>query len=485
MNGSTACPTTYDRLFIGGRWVAAETDATVPVVNPHTEQPIGVIPDASAEDVDRAVAAARTSFEQGHWRRSAPAERAPFFTALAEAFKEHSAAIAEITTLEMGCPISQSMMINGALPQMQLDYYAAMAGELDLEERRVGPLGTTIVRREPAGVVGAIVPWNGPIYLALNKVLPALIAGCSVVLKPAPEASLGLLRLAEIIQSAGLPDGVLNVVTAGREAGEHLVTHPGVDRVSFTGSSAAGRRVAALCGERLKRVGLELGGKSAAIVLDDADLSSTVEGLLPACLANSGQICAAQTRILVSERRHDEVVDALAGAVGSMKVGDPADPATDVGPLASSRQRDRVEGYIALGRDHGATTVLGGGRPAGLPAGWYVEPTIFTGVTNDMRIAREEIFGPVLAVIRYRDEAEAVAIADDSEFGLAGSVWTADVDRGLEVARSVRVGSYGVNTYTSDVNVPFGGSKASGIGREGGPEGIEEYFEPKSIKLPY
>jgi aldehyde dehydrogenase (NAD+) len=477
--------TEHERLYVGGEWVTPATDAVFAVVNPHTEQRIGAVPDSTAADVDRAVAAARAAFDTGPWRRTGVAERAAVIGGLAAAFERERDAIVGLTTAEMGCPVTQSAMINGVLPSMQLGYHATLAAELTLEERRTGPMGTTVVRREPIGVVAAIVPWNGPIYLALNKILPALLAGCSVVLKPAPEASLGLLHLTRLIAESGLPDGVFNVVTGGAEVGESLVVHPGVDRVSFTGSTAAGRRIAALCGERLKRVGLELGGKSAAIVLDDADLVATVDGLKTAALLNTGQICAAQSRLLVSRRRHDEFVDALVEAVRAMRVGDPADPATEIGPLVSARQRDRVEGYLALGREEGAKAVLGGGRAADRPTGWYVEPTVFSGVDNAMRVAREEIFGPVLTVIPYEDEDEAVRIANDSEYGLAGSVWTGDVEHGLALARSVRVGSYGVNGYTSDVNVPFGGFKSSGLGREGGPEGLDEYFELQSVKLPY
>ncbi|MEU5691846.1 aldehyde dehydrogenase [Actinosynnema sp. NPDC020468] len=482
---NAAAQTAHDRLFVDGDWVAPAGDAVLAVVNPHTEQRIGQVPDSTPADVDRAVAAARAAFDSGPWRRTSPAERAEVLGGLAAAFERERDTIVGLTTAEMGCPVSQSALINGVLPTMQLGYHAGLAADLAVEERRTGPMGTTVVRREPIGVVAAIVPWNGPIYLALNKILPALLAGCSVVLKPAPEASLGLLHLTGLIAASGLPAGVFNVVTGGREVGESLVAHPGVDRVSFTGSTAAGRRIAALCGERLKRVGLELGGKSAAIVLDDADLAATVEGLKTASLLNTGQICAAQSRLLVSHRRHDEFVDALVDAVGAMRVGDPTDPATEVGPLVSARQRDRVEGYLALGREEGAKTALGGGRVPGRATGWYVEPTVFTGVDNSMRVAREEIFGPVLTVIPFRDEEEAVAIANDSEYGLAGSVWTDDVERGLALSRAVRVGSYGVNCYTSDVTVPFGGFKASGLGREGGPEGVDEYFEFQSVKLPY
>jgi aldehyde dehydrogenase (NAD+) len=473
----------YDELYIGGQWRPSRSLTRLFAVNPSTEEAFGSFPDASAEDADEAVSAARTSFDDGQWRNASIEARAQALARLAELYRASSADIAAVTTTEMGCPISLSAVINGGLPQRQLDWFAELAGTVELEEPRDTPVGRYLVRREPVGVVVAVVPWNGPLYLAISKVIPALIAGCSVVLKPAPEASLGLLHFAKLAHAAGIPDGVLNVVTAGREVGEHLVTHPWVDRVSFTGSTAAGRRVAALCGERLKRCGLELGGKSAALVLDDAPLPATIDALKFASLANSGQICALQTRILVSERRADEFIEALTAAVGVMNVGEPTDPTTEIGPLVSRRQRARVEHYIESGRREGATLVLGGGRPD-RTAGWYVEPTIFTDVTNSMCIAREEIFGPVLVVIRYSTEAEAIALANDSEYGLAGGVWTADAARGLEIARQIRVGSVGINNPGSDVSVPFGGFKASGIGREGGREGLEEYFETKSIALP-
>lgn len=471
------------QLWIGGSWVPTSDGRSIDIISPRLETPLGTIADATAADADRAIQSAKQAFDTGDWRHASPVHRGRVLNVFGDVFAEHAASIAEVTTMEMGCPITQSHMINGSLPQMQIRYFGQLADSLEMNEHRQGILGTTLVRREPVGVVIAIVPWNGPIYLALNKVLPALLAGCSVVLKPAPEASLGLLRVAELLGQAGLPAGVLNVVTGGREVGEYLVTHPLADRVSFTGSTAAGRRIATLCGERLRRVGLELGGKSAAIILDDADLDHTIDGLRFASMANSGQICALQTRILVSHARHDEVVDALIAMLGSMQVGDPLDPATDVGPLVTSRQRDRVEGYIASGLDDGAQLALGGGRPDDQPTGWYVEPTLFAGVSNDMKIAREEIFGPVLSVIRYSDEHDAVQIANDSDYGLAGSVWTGDREHGIDLVRRLRVGSAGVNCYGSDVNVPFGGFKSSGIGREGGPEGLDEYFEFQSIAL--
>jgi betaine-aldehyde dehydrogenase len=278
---------------------------------------------------------------------------------------------------------------------------------------------------------------------------------------------------------------VVNIIAAGREVGEHLVRHPGIDKVAFTGSTVAGRRIAAICGEQLKRVSLELGGKSAAVVLEDADVAAAVEGIRFVGLMNSGQACVAQTRILVSRERHDSFAQALAELVAKMPVGDPMDPETEIGPMVAKRQQERVEGYIALGSDEGAKVLTGGtGRPSGLDKGWYVRPTVFANVDNTMRIAQEEIFGPVLCVIPYGDEAEAVAIANDSEYGLAGSVWTADADRGLEVARQVRTGTFGINQYLMDFTSPFGGFKASGLGREFGPEGLSAYLEPKSIALP-
>jgi aldehyde dehydrogenase (NAD+) len=345
-------------------------------------------------------------------------------------------------------------------------------------------MGQALVRREPVGVVGAIVPWNVPLFTTIAKLAPSLAAGCTVVLKPSPETPLDAIILAEALIEIGLPAGVVNILPAGRETGEYLVTHPGVDKISFTGSTAAGKRIAALCGERLRRYSLELGGKSAAIILEDADLESTMAGLLPAAMMNNGEACVAQTRILAPRDRYREIVDALSERVGAQKVGDPLDPATEVGPLAAGRQRDRVEKYIALGQEEGAKISVGGGRPVGLDKGWYVEPTVFIDVDNKMRIAQEEIFGPVVCVIPYGDAAEAVAIANDSDYGLSGSVWTADPQRGLDVARQVRTGTYTINGFTLDFGTPFGGYKQSGIGREFGPEGLELFLELKSVNLP-
>jgi acyl-CoA reductase-like NAD-dependent aldehyde dehydrogenase len=329
-----------------------------------------------------------------------------------------------------------------------------------------------------------VIPWNNPMVIALIKLVPALLAGCTAVLKPAPETPLDSYLLAELFAEAGLPEGVLNVVPANREASEYLVTHPGVDKVTFTGSTAAGQRVAEVAGPLLKRVTLELGGKSAAVVLDDADFPSVVESLRAGSFRNSGQVCSLKTRIVVPRSRHDEFIDDLRAMVDTMPVGDPTDPATQIGPMVNQRQHERVLGYIDIGREEGATLVRGGGRPAGLDRGYYVEPTIFTDVTPDMRIAQEEIFGPVVSVIPYDDEAEAVAIANDSTYGLNGSVFTGDAAHGVDIARRIRTGTVEVNGSPVGFTAPIGGFKYSGIGREAGLEGFDSYVELKSIGLP-
>ncbi|MBP2703253.1 aldehyde dehydrogenase [Microbispora sp. RL4-1S] len=470
-----------DRLFIAGGWVAPAGTGTIEVISPHTEEVVARVPEGTAADMDRAVAAAREAFDRGPWPRMSMAERAAVVARLAGLYEARQGEIAETITMEMGSPITFSQLAQAPQPLGMLRYYAGLGATFPVEEERPGMFGPVIVRREPVGVVAAIVPWNVPQFVIMTKLAPALVAGCTVVIKPAPETPLDSYLLAEMIEEAGIPAGVVNIVAAGREAGEHLVSHPGVDKVAFTGSTAAGRRIGAICGERLKRCTLELGGKSAAIVLDDCDLPSAMGFLSLATLMNNGQACVAQTRILASRSRYDEVVEAVAEMVRGQRVGDPADPATGIGPLVAARQRDRVEGYVRAGIDEGAKAVVGGlDRPFG--RGWYVAPTVFADATNDMRIAREEIFGPVLTVIPYVDEADAIRIANDSDYGLSGSVWTADPDHGVEIARRVRTGTYGVNMMnTMDPNTPFGGVKSSGFGRELGPEGLEAYLECKSI----
>jgi betaine-aldehyde dehydrogenase len=478
----------YDRLYIGGDWVAPEGTDTIGVISPVSEEVIAHVPDGTEADIDKAVAAARIAFDRGPWPRMAPAERGEILRKAAAQIMAETADLAEIITQEMGAPITFSNLGQVMAPMMIFNYYADLAGTFAFDEVRDGLLNPKVlVTKEPVGVVGAIAPWNVPLFIAAAKLAPSLAAGCTVVYKPAPETPLDAFRLAEIFEECGLPKGVLSVVPAGREVSEHLVTHPGVDKISFTGSGVGGKRIGGLCGERLKRCTLELGGKSAAIILDDADLATTIPTLLPNAIMNNGQACIAQTRILAPRARYGEVVDAVVSGVSAMKVGDPMDPATEVGPVVAERQRTRIEGYLDSGREEGATVAIGGGRPGGsdFAKGWYVEPTVFSDVDNKMKIAQEEIFGPVLVVIPYDGDDNAVEIANDSNYGLCGSVWTNDNDRGLGIARQVRTGTYMLNSFAPiDFATPFGGFKESGVGREFGPEGLESFLEKKSIGLP-
>ncbi|WP_262321247.1 aldehyde dehydrogenase [Acidiferrimicrobium sp. IK] len=473
----------YDAFYIDGGWAKPATADTFRVVSPHTEEVIASVPAGAAADMDAAVGAARKAFDSTDWPTRAPEERMEVVRRFADLYAGRMAEMADVITAEMGSPTSFSQLAQSPAPWMMLTTFLDVAASYPWEEQRSGVLGSPVtVRRAPVGVVAAIVPWNVPQFVTMSKLAPALLAGCTVVLKPAPETPLDAYLLAELLHEAGVPAGVVNIVPAGREVGAHLVAHPGVDKVAFTGSTAAGRAIASVCGQQLKRCSLELGGKSAAVILDDADLAATMEGLKFASLMNSGQACVAQTRILASRANYDAVVDALAETVAGMTVGDPADPATEIGPLVSQRQRERVAKYIALGEEEGARVATGGsGRPAGLERGWYVQPTVFAGATNTMRIAREEIFGPVLTVIPYQDLDDAVRIANDSEYGLAGSVWTAERAAGMDVARRLRTGTVGVNQYTMDFVAPFGGFKASGIGREFGREGLDAYSELQSL----
>jgi len=473
-------------LYIGGEWTPPSDGGAFDVISPHTEGVIGRAPAAGPRDVDRAVAAARAAVDEGPWPGLDPSERVDALRGLAALYGERRREMAELITAEMGAPITFSKLAQATLPCTMLGAFADVAEAHRWEEVRPGYYGQDVtLRKEPVGVVAAIVPWNMPQFSIVVKLAPALLAGCAVVLKPAPETPLDALLLAEMIDELGLPPGVVSVLPGDRVVGEHLVGHPGVDKVAFTGSTAAGRQVAAACAANLTRVSLELGGKSAAVVLDDADPAAVAAGARVAGLMNGGQACVAQTRYLVPESRYGEMVGALAATVDELVVGDPHDRSTEIGPLVARRQQERVRDYISLGEKEGARLVVGGtDLPDGVDRGWYVRPTLFADVDNGMRIAREEIFGPVLTVIPYRDEDDAVRLANDSDYGLSGSVWTADVDRGLAVAHRVRTGTFGVNQpYSMDPAAPFGGVKASGFGRELGSEGLDEFLDVKAISV--
>ncbi|GAB3379414.1 aldehyde dehydrogenase [Amycolatopsis echigonensis] len=474
----------YDRLYLAGDWAEPASAQRIPVRSATTEEPIGSVPEAAEADVDTAVAAARRTFDDpSGWSRN-PQLRAEALERFAVALENRAAETSRRVTIQNGMPISLAQQFEGGFPPVLLRYFSGLATGSPQEETRPGLLGgSSRVLREPIGVVAAIVPWNVPQAITFLKLAPALAAGCTVVLKPAPETVLDAMLMCEAAAEAGLPEGVLNVVPGGRELGAYLIGHPGVDKVSFTGSTAAGRSIAETCGRLLRPVTLELGGKSAAIVLDDAELAATIESFFAATLLNNGQICWLGTRVLAPRTRYAEVVDTVTDLARSLTVGDPLDEATQLGPLVSARQRDRVESYIAKGLGEGARLTTGGGRPADRDRGWFVQPTVFADVDNKHTIAQEEIFGPVLSVIPYADEDEAVAIANASEYGLGGTVWTADPDRGEAVARRVASGTIGINAYTNDPVAPFGGIKSSGIGRELGPEGLHSYQVFKTIYL--
>ncbi|MFE6893761.1 aldehyde dehydrogenase [Streptomyces sp. NPDC057694] len=474
----------HGQLFIGGELTDPLGKDVIEVVSPHTGEVFGRVPHAAPADVDRAVAAARRAFDEGPWPRMTLDERIAVVTRIKDAIAVRHEEIAKVISQENGSPYSWAVLAQALGAMMVWDSAINVARDFTYEETRDGALGKLLVRREPVGVVAAVVPWNVPQFVAAAKLAPALLAGCTVVLKPSPESPLDAYLLGEIAQEAGLPEGVLSILPADREVSEYLVAHPGIDKVSFTGSVAAGKRVMEVAARNLTRVTLELGGKSAAVVLPDADIESTVAGVVPAAWMNNGQACVAQTRILLPRSRYDEFAEAFTAAASALVVGDPLDPATQVGPLVAKRQQQRNLDYIRIGQEEGAKILTGGGVPKGYEAGAYVEPTLFGDVHNGMRIAREEIFGPVICLLPYGDEAEAVKIANDSDYGLSGSVWTADVAHGIDIARQVRTGTYNVNTFSLDMLGPFGGYKNSGVGREFGPEGYSAYLEHKMIHLP-
>lgn len=469
-------------LFIDGKWRQPASGDVVEVVCPSTEEVVATVPDAIDADVNLAVDAARRAFDAGPWRRATVAERVRVLGEALQTLESRIAEIAELVTTEMGMPISASTQVIPDAFSTARFFLDVAAAEPVVDVRKGS--GSAAVIREPVGVVASFAPWNGPFSLGLAKIFAALVTGCSVVYKPAPEAPLDVFLVAESLDAAGLPAGAFNLLTGGTPTGQLMVAHPEIDMVSFTGSTAAGRQIGQVCGQGLKRMQLELGGKSAAIVLEDADMDTTLAALAAGSFFNSGQMCLAYSRVLAPASRYDEVVEALCATAESFLVGDPFDPATTMGPLASRRQRERVEDYIAVGLGEGAAVVSGGKRPDDLPRGWYVRPTVFAGVDNGMRIAQEEIFGPVVAVIPHNGIDHAIEIANQSAYGLHGGVFTADQEAALRCAREVRAGTFSINSFTYNTEVPFGGVKCSGIGRDTGREGVTSYYELKTVHIP-
>jgi len=471
----------YDKLLIGGRWTAPSSSRVINVISPTTEQTIAHVPDGQAADIDAAVAAARQAFDHGPWPRMNQKERAAALRRVKDEVEARLTEMSEALTTEIGAPLAASRGYHEAAVRMWESAIDVLES-YPFSEMRETPEGRARLVRMPVGVVGTITPWNAPVPSASMKIPAALAAGCTVVLKPAPEGPVSAMMLAEAIEAAELPDGVVSVIPAGREVGEHLVRHSDVDKIAFTGSTVAGRRIMSLCAERVARVTLELGGKSAGIIADDIDLDGFLGGLVSAGIDHSGQVCAALTRVLVPRHRQSEVVDGIVDIMRSVIVGDPAEPKTTLGPLAAERQRDRVEGYVALAVEEGAKLIVGGRRPPHLKRGWFYEPTLFAEVDNSMRIAQEEIFGPVLCVIPFEDTDDAIRIANDSIYGLSGAVYANDLDLAARIAHEVRAGQMWVNTWGMCITQPFGGFKQSGLGREGGVEGMSPYLEPKLIE---
>ena len=468
------------RFFIGGTWVEPSSSQVFTLVNPSTEDVIGTVPEGQKADIDRAVAAARKAFDGNGWRDLPASERAMALRRFGEALQRRKPELTQAVSRQNGMPAWLSTLFEGDVALSLIDYYADLAEQQQMRETRPSQLGReTLVDHIPVGVIAAIVPWNFPVALAMTKIAPALAAGCTIVIKPSPGTVLDSYILAEAAIEAKLPAGVINWVAADRDVGAYLVSHPDVDKVAFTGSTAAGRIIARECGQLLRPVTLELGGKSAAIILEDADLDRLIENLPMVSFLNNGQTCFASTRILAPRSRYAEIIDAVASVSAQLTVGDALDPATQIGPMASSAHRDRVEQYIAKGCDE-ARLVIGGGRPKNTSRGWFVEPTVFADVDNKSVIAQEEIFGPVLAIIPYDDEAEAVRISNDSAFGLGGTVWSRDEAHALDVASRIKTGTIGINGYAPAVGSPFGGMKASGLGRELGPEALSGYWQLKS-----
>ena len=472
-----------DRLFIGGAWLEPASSETIDVISPGTEELFLRVAAAGESDIARAIAAAREAFDHGPWPRLTHRERADYLRGIAAGLAHRLDDLAQIWPNEMGITHTMARARVEGLPAIY-GYYADLADSFAFEEVMPSAVAAAgILVREPVGVVGAIIPWNGPSALIAYKIAPALLAGCTVIVKASPEAPGQALVLAEIAEEIGLPPGVINVVTADRGPSEALVRSPLVDKIAFTGSSATGRAIASTVGARMGRYTLELGGKSAGIVLDDYDIAKAADAIAARAVMMTGQVCAALTRIIVPRARHDAMLDGLAAAFAAVRVGDPFDPASQMGPVATGVQRDRIFGFIDGACRDGFKLAVGGGRPAALPRGFFVEPTVFGNVDNGSRLAQEEVFGPVLAVIPADDERHAVALANDSPFGLSGAVFTDDPDRAYAVACAVRTGTVSQNGMRLDFSIAFGGFKQSGVGREGGIEGLRPYLEAKTLLL--
>jgi betaine-aldehyde dehydrogenase len=489
----------YSGFYIDGRWRPAESSETFEVISPRNGERVGSVPSATTGDVDAAVEAARRAFYETDWAVRPVSERAAMCRRLAELLAEHRAEFAELLVDEMGCNKILADVYMAVAPTLHWNYYAQMGEEFSFTEVRDSDLtplaggggglimpyaGRSVVVKEPAGVVAAFCAFNFGLPCVGQKVAPALVVGCTAIVKVPEPDPLAIFAMGDLITEAGFPPGVINLIAAGPQASEHLVRHPDVDMVSFTGSDKVGAQVGEICGSLVRPCVLELGGKSAGIILDDADLDQAVPVLVGASVGtNAGQSCVCISRILAPRSRYDEIAARFTEAIGGLKVGDPREADTVICPVITEAHRQRILNYIQSARDEGATIATGGGIPAGLSEGWYVEPTLITGVSNDMRVAREEIFGPVTALIPYDDEEDAIRIANDSPYGLSGCVFTADPEHGFEVARRIRTGTFSVNTFAADFNSPFGGYKRSGYGREHGIAGLEGYLVTKTISV--
>lgn len=471
-----------ENFYIGGRWCKPRSNRRLELISPVTEECLLTTPEASREDVDQAVSAARTAFDQGPWPSLAPRERARFLRAIAQGLRRRRQLLCDLWTLQVGAPTAFADYLIDFAPALY-DYYATLADVDDFAEVTDSLTGRAMIFREPVGVAAIISPWNAPLILLSYGVAAALAAGCTVIAKPSPETPLDAQILAECAEEAGLPDGVLNVVPGGRDIGAYLVERPQVDKVGFTGSTSAGRHIASACANRFARVSLELGGKSPAILAEDVDITAALQTLVPFSMPFAGQICFSLTRVLVPHARRQEITDAYASAVKTIAVGDPWLTNTQMGPVSMKRQYERVLGYIRKGLQEGAQLAAGGDRVLEQPRGYFIAPTVFAGVSNQMSIAREEIFGPVVSLISYRSEEEAIAIANASDFGLSGAVFTRDPERGLAIARRLRTGNVTINGLRVEPHVPFGGFKHSGIGRVGGPDGLRAYQEVKAVYI--